>query len=218
MKIVYKWLYPALIILLLIVMVGMMMNNREQSDDLKAEGALETYEKKNRPTNSGWITSERAAGKDRQHGLSLSGQCRSQNRKQASLQHGGGAIFAQYFKSAVLFGKDFDTRWSSEFDARLEDWLRRYMDAVMFEDKEGHRRLFDSESMQEEDPFWRDRGKLTGFLMAATRAEQAKAEIGIGGDLHAVELFALTKNYDVIAATLYIHRSGGHELIVRIEQ
>ena len=37
MKIVYKWLYPALIILLLIVMVGMMMNNREQSDDLKAE-------------------------------------------------------------------------------------------------------------------------------------------------------------------------------------
>ena len=122
----------------------------------------------------------------------------------------------------LLFGKDFDTRWSSEFDARLEDWLQRYMDAVMFEDKEGHRQLFDSESMQEEDPFWRDRGKLTGFLMAAAaaeqRAEQAKAEIGIGGDLHAVELFALTKNYDVIAATLYIHRSGGHELIVRIEQ
>ena len=53
---------------------------------------------------------------------------------------------------------------------------------------------------------------------AEQRAEQAKAEIGIGGDLHAVELFALTKNYDVIAATLYIHRSGGHELIVRIEQ
>ncbi|GIQ67356.1 hypothetical protein DUZ99_02495 [Xylanibacillus composti] len=224
MKRFVKWFYPALVILMLIGLVNMAIKNREQSSDLrKLQSLLESYERKEsnyeqrldnlRKERQDKIDSMVAAYKDN---VDLK---RDNKRLSSTVEE---LYFRNISNLRLLFGDDFDTRVSPAFHTRMQDWLKQYMDAVSFEDEERHSQWFDSEEMRAEDPFWRNKSKLTGFLMAEPaseqRVQQVKEELGTSAALHAVDLFALTKDYEVVAATLYMSQNRNEGHIVRVEQ
>lgn len=223
MKRSYKWVYPVLVLLLLFGLVFLMAKNREHNKELKQlRTALESFQSKesNYEERLNHLRTERqevidnmvAAYKDNVH-------WKSENKLLSK------TVEELYLRNVsnlqLLFGTNYEPRIHPDFDRRVRSGLQQYMDAVSLEDEEGHSQMFHSERAREHDPIWQHKKGLIGFLLADfaddQRVRQIEEESGVSGPFTAIQLFALTKDYDVITATLLLQPSGNGERIVWID-